>query len=272
MNEKIYVNFIKIIVGAVLIFAALFPIILLIGSSFKLDTEVFDYRLIPKQFTLDAYKQAFGTVNLFGGIKNSMFVATMVSVLALLIHSMAGFAFARLNFPGKKGIFLWMLSTMMVPLSVILIPLFFIIKQIGLINSLWGMILPMVPHAYGVFLFRQFFYEIPSSLYESAKIDGCSIFAIFRKIFIPLARPIYITLGISFFVTSWNNYLWPTIVAQETKMYTVQILIASLMGTLRISWNMIMASSVIAVLPTIILFAFLQRYYIEGIKTTGIKD
>ena len=167
---------------------------------------------------------------------------------------------------------MWVLSTMMIPFPVIIIPLFFIIKSLGLVNSLWGMILPMVPHAYGVFLFRQYFMEMPDSLYESARIDGCSVFQTFRKIYVPLAKPMFITLGVSFFVTNWNSYLWSTIVAQDETKYTIQIQIATLMGSLRISWNQILAASVIAIVPTVLLYSVLQRYYLEGIKTTGMKE
>lgn len=262
----------KTIIGFVFVFASVFPIILLVTGSFKIDTEVFDYRIIPQHVTLDAYKQAFHSLDMVQGIMNSLFVAVMVTALALLIHSMAAFSFVRLRFPCRNGIFMWVLSTMMIPFPVIIIPLFFIIKGLNLVNSLWGMILPMVPHAYGVFMFRQSFMEIPEALYESAKIDGASIWKIFTKIYVPLSKPIFITLGVSFFVTNWNSYLWPTIVAQEQYKYTIQILIATLMGSLRISWNVILAASVIAVIPTVIIFGFFQRYYLDGIKTSGIKE
>lgn len=270
--KKYGILLIKIVVGCVFLAFALFPIILLISSSLKIDTEVFDYRIIPKHVSFDAFKQVFTTLDVFTGIKNSLFVATMVTILALLVHSMAAFAFARLRFPGKKAAFMWVLSTMMIPFPVIIIPLFFIIKSLGLVNSLWGMILPMVPHAYGVFLFRQYFVEMPDSLYESARIDGCSIFQTFRKIYVPLAKPMFITLGVSFFVTNWNSYLWSTIVAQDKSKYTIQIQIATLMGSLRISWNQILAASVVAIIPTVLIIGVLQRYYLEGIKTTGMKD
>ena len=204
--KKYGILLVKSLVGCVFLAFTLFPIVLLISSSLKIDTEVFDYRIIPKHITLDAYKQVFRILDIFTGIRNSLFVATMVTVLALIVHSMAAFAFARLEFPGKKGAFMWVLSTMMIPFPVIIIPLFFIIKSLGLVNSLWGMILPMVPHAYGVFLFRQYFMEMPDSLYESARIDGCSVFQTFRKIYVPLAKPMFITLGVSFFVTNWNSY------------------------------------------------------------------
>lgn len=272
MGKKCGILLIKILIGCVFLSFTLFPIILLISSSFKIDTEVFDYRIIPRHVIFDTYKQVFKTLDVFTGISNSLVVATMVTVLALIVHSMAAFAFARLNFPGKKGAFMWVLSTMMIPFPVIIIPLFFIVKSLGLVNSLWGMILPMVPHAYGVFLFRQFFVEMPESLYESARIDGCSIFQAFRKIYVPLAKPMFITLGVSFFVTNWNSYLWPTIVAQDKTKYTIQIQIATLMGSLRISWNLILAASVVAIIPTVIIFGILQRYYLEGIKTTGMKE
>ena len=270
--KKYGVLFLKVLTGCAFLVFADFPIILLISSSLKIDTEVFDYRIIPRHITFDAYKQVFKTLDIFTGVCNSFLVAAAVALLALFIHAMAAFAFARLNFPGKKKIFLWILSTMMIPFPVIIIPLFFMIKGLKLVNSLWGMILPMVPHAYGVFLFRQYFMEMPDALYESARIDGCSIFRTFTQIYVPLSKPMFITLGVSFFVTNWNSYLWPAIVAQDQSKYTVQILIATLMGSLRITWNHILAASVIAVIPTVIIFAILQRYYLEGIKMTGIKE
>lgn len=272
MTKKYGILFIKILVGCAFLIFSVFPIILLISGSLKTETEVFDYQIIPKHITFDAFKQVFETMDVFTGIGNSLFVAVMVTILALIVHSMAAFAFARLNFPGKRGAFMWVLSTMMIPFPVLIIPLFFIIKSLGLVNSLWGMILPMVPHAYGVFLFRQYFMEMPDALYESARIDGCSIFQAFTKIYVPLAKPMFITLGVSFFVTNWNSYLWPTIVAQDKSKYTIQIQIASLMGSLRISWNLILAASVIAIIPAVIIFGILQRHYLEGIKMTGMKE
>ena len=272
MAKKYGISALKIFVGTLFIVCSVFPIILLISGALKPENEVFDYRIIPEHPTLEAFRQVFKTMDVFTGIWNSFFIAAMVTVLALIIHSMAAFAFARLDFPGKKGAFMWVLSTMMIPFPVIIIPLFFIIRGMGLANSLWGVILPMVPHAYGVFLFRQYFVEMPDALYESARIDGCSVWKTFTKIFIPLARPMFITLGVSFFVTNWNSYLWPTIVAQNESKYTIQIQIATLMGSLRISWNLILAASVVAVIPTVILFTLLQRYYLDGIKMTGMKD
>ena len=132
--KKYGILLVKSLVGCVFLAFTLFPIVLLISSSLKIDTEVFDYRIIPKHITLDAYKQVFRILDIFTGIRNSLFVATMVTVLALIVHSMAAFAFARLEFPGKKGAFMWVLSTMMIPFPVIIIPLFFIIKSLGLVK------------------------------------------------------------------------------------------------------------------------------------------
>lgn len=164
----------------------------------------------------------------------------MVTVLALIVHSMAAFAFARLEFPGKKGAFMWVLSTMMIPFPVIIIPLFFIIKSLGLVNSLWGMILPMVPHAYGVFLFRQYFMEMPDSLYESARIDGCSVFQTFMKNICPAckAHVYYIRCILFCHKLEFLFMVYYCSSMTETK-YTIQIQIATLMGSLRISWNQI---------------------------------
>jgi multiple sugar transport system permease protein len=260
------------IIGIILSAIFLFPIVLLFVSSVKPSTEIFDYRLIPNTIYLKNYEEVLGTLKIGRNMLNSFIIASAVTILALLVHSMAGFAFAKLRFPGKKGLFYWMLSTMMVPFSVILIPLFYIVKQLNLIDTYWAVIIPMVPHAYGTFLFRQFFRGVPYDLYESAMIDGASIFRIFYQIFLPLSRAIAITMGVSFFITNWNNYLWPLVATQKSELWVIQIAIASFQGNYRVDWSLVLAASTLAVIPTILLFLFFQRYLVEGIKMSGIKD
>jgi multiple sugar transport system permease protein len=258
--------------GIIFSIISLFPIILLFASALKPDEDIFDYRIIPRAITFENFTEVMQTIHLGRNMLNSFTISITVTVLALLFHSMAGFAFARLRFLGKKGLFYWVLSTMMVPFSVILIPLFYIVKELHLVDTLWAVILPMIPSAYGIFLFRQFFKGIPHDLYESAMIDGASIFRIYWQIFLPLSKSIAVTMGVSFFIVNWNNYLWPLVVTQKSELWVVQIAIASFTGNSSTQWNLVLAASTLAVIPTILLFIFFQRYIVEGVKMTGVKD
>lgn len=266
----------QVVTIAVAIVAAaviLLPIYIMILSSFKPPEKTFDLRLVPEfsYLTIDNYRQVFESQNFLHYIANTLFVATTVTAVALFFHAMAGYALARLRFPGKQAIFVWMLSTLMVPFAVIMIPLFIIVRQLHLTNTLWGIIIPMIPNAYGIFLFRQFFLGIPRELEESAMIDGVSIFGIFFRIVSPLSKAISLTLAVAFFVANWNNYLWPLIIAQSRKIWLVQIAIANFRSEHTVDWNLILAASCIAVVPTVILFFVFQRYLVEGIKMSGIK-
>lgn len=254
--------------------ALIFPIYTMVISSFKAQTDIFKMELFPHISTLswDNYKQVMQEENFGLYVGNSFFVSTIVTVAALIFHAMCAYSLARLEFPGRKIVFGWIVSTLMVPFSVIMIPLFIIVNKMGLINNLWGVIIPMIPNAYGIFLFRQFFLGIPRELEESARIDGASIFGTFVRIVLPLAKPITVTLAVSFFLANWNNYLWPLIVAQDRKIWLLQIAIASFKSERAVAWNLVMAASCIAALPTIILFFIFQRYIADGIKTSGIKD
>ena len=152
-----------------------------------------------------------------------------------------------------------------------MIPLFIMMKQFDWLNSYQGLILPAIPHAYGIFLFRQFFVTLPKDLDEAATIDGCTKFGIFAKIMLPLSKSICITLAVAFFIANWNNYLWPLIVTQKNNMWVLQIALANFIGRSDTPWNAIMASGVITVIPIILIFLFLQRYLVEGIKMSGLK-
>lgn len=250
-----------------------FPVYLLVISSFKENKDVFNMNLFPalSTLTLENYKTVFMEENFIKYIGNSFFVASIVTIVALFFHAMSGYALARLNFKGKKVIFTWVLSTLMVPFSVIMIPLFIIVKKMGLINNLWGIIIPMIPNAYGIFLFHQFFLGIPKELEESAKIDGASYFGVFMRIILPLSKPIAVTLAVAFFLANWNNYLWPLIVAQDRELWLVQIAIANFKSAQAVEWNLVLAAACISALPIIILFFVFQRHIADGVKMSGIK-
>lgn len=270
MNKKNIMFYTKIIIGIIIGIIFIFPIYALIIASFKPNKDVFDLLLIPKTISFEGYKYVLEQ-NFPRYFLNSLFISGTVTIVSLFFHSMSGYSLARLNFPGKKFVFLWILSTLMIPFSVIMIPLFILVKNLNWLNTYQGVIIPAIPHAYGIFLFKQFYTTIPSELEEAAKIDGCSSFKIFLKIFIPLSKPISITLAVAFFIANWNNYLWPLIVNQDQKMWVLQVAIASFIGRNDTPWDAIMASGVITIAPIIILFFVLQKNLVEGIKMSGIK-
>lgn len=275
MNNSIAIKkkilyFSKILFAVLLGVIILLPIYLLIVTSLKENADVFDLKLIPKAITLDGYKLVFEQ-KFYKYFFNSLFISLTVTIVALIFHAMSGYALARLNFVGKKFTFLWIISTLMIPFSVIMIPLFILVKDFNWLNTFKGLIIPAIPNAYGIFLYRQFFLTMPDELEEAATIDGCSPFGIFTRIYIPLSKPITITLAVAFFIANWNNYLWPLVVSQKQDMWVLQVAIANFIGRNDTPWNAVMAAGVIAVLPTIIIFFVLQKYLVEGIKMSGIK-
>jgi multiple sugar transport system permease protein len=270
-KNRFYMNiFLTIIVGIIVLFF-IFPLYILIITSFKPALDIFDMRLIPRAVTIANFTDVIKSQNFLQYIYNSLFVAVITTSLSLFLQSTSAYALSRLKFRGKNKIFVLIISTMMIPFSIIIIPLFIITKDLNLLNSLWGMIIPIAANGYGVFLLRQFFYSIPMDLDESAFIDGASHYTIFFRILLPLCKPILITLGASYFIFNWNNYLWPVIVSNNQSQWLVQVAITSFQGQHGSEWNLILAASVVACLPIFILFSFFQRYLVEGIKTSGIK-
>ncbi|MCX2455899.1 carbohydrate ABC transporter permease [Lacticaseibacillus nasuensis] len=268
-GTRITVNVIALILAVLFIL----PIYILVISSFKPESQIFNPSLLPdfQHFTLQNYVGVFKTDGFMHSIMNSAILATTITFCALFFHSMAGFAFTKLHFPGKNLMFTFFISTMMVPFAVIMIPLFQIVKAMGILNTLWAIILPLLPNAYGIFLYRQFFENLPDSLVEAARMDGLSDFGIYRKIALPLAKPITISLGIAFFVANWNSYLWPLIVAQDRNLWVLQVAMANFQGEHATAWNLVLAGAVVAALPTVALFIVFQKYIKEGLMTTGMK-
>ncbi|MGG6313927.1 carbohydrate ABC transporter permease [Paenibacillus macerans] len=259
---------VAILLGVVMIF----PIYLLVVSSLRSEANVLDVTWYPVELAWSNFKEAVQTTHLLRSIGNSLIVSVTVTVVAMIFHAMSGYALARLRFPGRKYIFAWMLSTLMVPFAVITIPLYLITKTFGMLDSYAGLIVPSIFNAYGIFLFRQFYRDFPKELEEAAYIEGLSVAGTFFRIALPLSRSIIIPLTIGFFVANWNAYLWPLIITQSESLWVVQQQLANLVGGgYYTPWNVVLAAAVIAALPTLILFFMAQRYLVEGIKMTGIK-
>ena len=266
--EVLRTTFLTLVVLIVVI-----PVVWIVLSSFKSATELSQRppTIIPHQWNIRNYTDALHTFGFWGYFKNSVFVTTMATLLTLTINSMAAFAFAKYNFRGKNGLFILTLSMIMIPLQVILIPIYLVISSLGMVNTYWGLIIPAAATPTGVFIIRQYMLTIPDELLEAARIDGAGEFRIFLRIVLPLARPALAVVAIFSVMWRWNDFLWPLIVAQDQKYYTVPVALAVLNGELAVPYNLVLAMSVLSIIPVLIMFIFLQRQIIQGIAQTGMK-
>jgi multiple sugar transport system permease protein len=266
----------KVILHAVLILGVAVvatPFFWMISTSLKTFVESIQVppTLWPETPNWENYAEVFRNMNFGVYYKNTIIVTVAKTLGQLVLCSMAAYAFARLNFPLKNFLFLLVLSVLMVPSQVVLIPKFALMRVFGWINTYWAIIVPGVFSAFGTFLLRQFFLTIPRELEEAAKIDGCSIFRIFWNIFVPLSGPALVSLSIFTILASWNDFLWPLVVTTTDDMRLLSIGIASFQGEYRTNYPLLMAASVMATLPILLVFVVLQRYFIEGITLSGIK-
>jgi alpha-1,4-digalacturonate transport system permease protein len=222
-------------------------------------------------FSLDNYIEGVESFNFARYLRNSVIVTVVSTLLTLLINSMAAFALAKYQFKGREPIFFIMLSTLMVPLSVILVPVFLVITTINWNNNLLGVIVPAAGTPTGLFLLRQYMLTLPDELLDAARIDGASEWRIYAQIILPLAKPALAVLTIFSVMWRWNDFLWPLIVLSRSEMFTLQIGLNSFQGELNVQWNLILAMTVLTLLPITLVFAVLQRNITTGIATTGMK-
>jgi multiple sugar transport system permease protein len=249
------------------------PLLLMALASVMTQAEVTSTppTLIPAQPQWSNFGEVFDRVPFTRYLLNSLLVAGIAAPLSTLVSSMAGYALARLKFPGRDVLFLGILSTMMVPFAVTVVPLFLFVKDIGLLNSYAAIILPFVASGYGIFLFRQFFLSLPKELEEAATVDGATPLRVFRTVAVPLAKPIYAALGALNFLFFWNMYFWPLIVSQSQDMLLIQNGMGQFVGQHSTDWQLIMAASTMAIIPGLFIFVFLQRYLVAGVKLSGLR-
>jgi len=260
------------------LFAGLFlvvvPFVWMLLSSLKPEAEV---RAVPptwwpETITLDNYSTLFTKLDFPTYFLNSAIVALAVTAGNMVFCSMLGYALAKLDFPGKKALFAIVLGTLMIPGVVTFVPLFVLTTNIGLSNTLLGMVLPFLAGPFGVFLMRQFIQALPDELIQAARIDGAGELRIFFSVILPLCGPALATLGILTFLTSWNNFLWPLVVAQTEEKYTLPVALALYsVGQNATQYGLLLAGSVVVVLPVLAIFLVLQRHIMQGIAMTGIK-
>lgn len=227
---------------------------------------------IPDSLTFDNYRELFTRLDFPTYFFNSVVVATVITLGNMLFCSMLGYALAKLDFPGRRTMFAVVMAMLMVPGMVTFIPLFVLVSNLGLTNTYAGLILPWLAGPLGVFLMRQFISGLPDELLEAARIDGASELRIFARVVMPLCGPALATLGILTFLASWNNFLWPLVVAQTEDKYTLPVAVALYaVGQNSTDYGLLMAGAVVTVLPMIALFIALQRYFVQGIAVTGLK-
>ncbi|HEY7605469.1 MAG TPA: carbohydrate ABC transporter permease [Actinomycetes bacterium] len=250
------------------------PFVWMLLGSFKPEAEL--QRVPPTWWpespSLDNYRQLFGRLDFPRSFANSALVAVAVTAGNLVFCSMVGYALAKLDFAGKRLLFGLVLAMLMVPGVVTFVPLFVLVSNLGLVNTYPGLILPFLVTPLGVFLMRQFIGGLPDELIEAARIDGAGEWRIFSRVIMPLCGPALATLGILTFLASWNNFLWPLVVAQSEDKYTLPVALALYsIGQNATRYGLLLAGSVVVILPVIALFVALQRYFVQGIATTGIK-
>ncbi|HOA80641.1 MAG TPA: carbohydrate ABC transporter permease [Defluviitaleaceae bacterium] len=266
----------QIVVHAVLfiwLLISVIPFIWMVSTSFKGPGEIFVFppKWIPRAPTFQNYIDLFQEVNFGRPFLNSVIVSLSTTFLSVLIATMAGYGFAKFNFKNKNVLFLVILGTIMVPGQITMIPVFLLLTQFNLLNTYWGLILPAIANAFNIFFMRQFISGIPDELIEAAKMDGAHEGWIFFRVILPLAKPAMAAITIFTFTGSWNNFLWPLIIATDESMYTLPVAVSVLGGQYTENIAMQMAGSVIVILPLIIVFLFTQRYFIKGITFTGLK-
>lgn len=251
----------------------LIPFFWMLSTSLKPIGEVFAYPpiWIPRNPEWKNYSTVWKAVPFGRYMLNSFIMSSCITVLHIIVASMAAFAFARLEFPGRDRLFLLYLATLMVPGQVTMIPNFILIKLLHWTDTYQGLIIPNVFTAFGVFLLRQFFMTIPKEYEDAARIDGASYLQIYSRIILPLSIPALSTLAVFTFVFQWNNLIWPLIVVNKENMKTLTVGLASFQGMYGTSWNLLMAAAVMGIIPSVVAFLIGQRYLIKGITLTGLK-
>lgn len=273
-GRKYLLNGVTWAILLILTFLFLIPILWVIGSSFKSTGELFSWppSLIGKNPSFSNYQKALEEGHFGIYFINTVFTSITATFLTIVVNVMSGYAFAKYRFKGDKILFGIVLATLMIPLEVIMIPIFKVIVATGLYNSLWGLIIPAVASPTAVFLVRQYYVGVPDAYMEAARIDGASETSILMRIMLPLAKPVISVLCIFSFMWRWNDYLWPKLVINSKERYTIQLALANYSGEYSVDWNSLLAMSVISMIPVIIVFVTLQSHIIGGMTAGGVKE
>jgi multiple sugar transport system permease protein len=258
---------------ALLSVAMLLPLVWMVLTSLKPEAEIVQFppRLFPHSLTFQHYADVWHRIPFARLYLNTIVFAGGVTVLSLLFDSMTAYALARLNFRGRNVVFVLILVMLMLPFQVTLVPLYDLLANLGWTDTLHGLIVPRATNAFGIFFLRQFFLSLPKDLEEAARVDGAGEFRIYRQIVLPLAGPALLTLALFHFMYNWNDLLWPLLINQDADRQTLPSGLAQFMGQHVVEYGLLMAASVLALMPVIVFFLLIQRRFVEGVATTGIK-
>ncbi|QHE53694.1 carbohydrate ABC transporter permease [Pontibacillus sp. HMF3514] len=266
--EKTIVTILLVLGG----FLVSIPFLWMILSAFKPESEVlaFPPTIFPENPTIENFVHLFTKLD-FGIYFMNTVIIVFASFVGLLFNAMAGYGFAKYSFKGRDKLFFLVLATMMIPGQVTMIPVYLLLNEVGLTNTMVGIILPGLAVAFSIFLFRQFMTTVPDDLIEAARLDGAGEFYIFFRLIIPVAKPIFAVQGILTFIAGWNSFIWPLIIASDDSLYTLSVGLSLLQGQYASNFALQMAGAAFMVIPIIIIFSFFQKYIVEGFTMSGIK-
>ena len=268
--------------GTLIIFICVFPFLWVLISTFKSTAEIqsIKFHFFPKKWTFENYNNLFignsvyfpKDVSFIKSLGMTLLVSIVALALSLAVNSLAAYSFSRLRFPGKKVLWALYAINMFVPNIAVLIPCYYVVTKLHLINNFWVLVLPGVTYIWSIFFYRQYYLGIPKSLEESALVDGCSRFGIYLRIFLPMSVTPFIVMGLSVFQGFWNSYIWPSMtVFGDANLYQVNQLIAYFRNSQGTSWDMLLTSTIVSSIPSIVMLIIIQKYIMQGIKITGMK-
>ena len=259
-----------LVVGALVV---AFPLYWMFATAVRPKKEIFGggLDLMPSTFVWSNYSDAWNKLPWDQFYINSIAIVAIAVPVTVFINLLAGYTFAKYKFPGRDILFLLMISTLMIPIQVIMVPEFLIVAKLGWVNTWWGVLVPRAAEAFGLFMVRQFMVSIPDELIEAARLDGAGEFTIFRRVVLPLSWPVIAVLSIFTFMWRWNDFAWPLVVLQEQSAYTVPLGLSLMQGQYFTDWTGLMSMSLLSIIPMMLVFVFFQRYFIQGIASTGLK-
>jgi multiple sugar transport system permease protein len=273
MNRRVQTWLVHTVLAVVAVITV-YPLVWMVSASLMPSGEAqsLPQRFWPSNLTFIHYAELFERLKLARYFANSLLIALSVTLFSLIINSMAGYALAKLHFAGRDRMFRFLVAGLVVPAQVAMIPLFLLMKKLGLINTYWAVILPASASIFGIFLIRQYALSIPDALLDAARIDGAGEWRIYRTVVFPLLRPIIVTLGVFTFMSTWNDFMWPLIALIDGDLRTLPVAIAILSGEHVQDTELMMAGSVVTLLPVLVLFVLVQRYYVAGIVAGSVKE
>src|SRR5262245_27732828 len=247
------------------------PFVYMLSTSLKQNVEVYELSLLPRAPTLDNYRRLLAASGFLRWLGNSLLIASLTTLSVLFFDSLVGYTLAKFRFRGRRLVFLAILSTLMVPTEMLVLPWYVLSKNLGWLDSYWGILFPGLMTGFGTFLMKQFFESIPDELIDAGRVDGLGEFQIWWRVALPLVTPALSALAIFTFLSNWTAFLWPLIVTTDRSLYTLPVGLASFAGEFQTEWEMVMTGASIATIPSLLVFLGLQRYIVRGVMVAGLK-